>query len=103
MNASYQRERRARRRRERRQVCASCHDVFVPSRSDQLYCSVACKGRDARRRRKVGETPARRRPSEPPFIEPDPMPVVERPAERPGESQDEIARRRADFIASLIA
>jgi hypothetical protein len=95
MNASYQRERRARRRRQRRQVCASCGDVFVPSRSDQAFCSVACKGRDARRRKNAGEPPGKRRQPQPPFLEP-----TEPPAARAAD--DDLARQRADLLASLI-
>jgi hypothetical protein len=88
-SARYQRQRRARRRSARRQLCAACSDVFVPSRSDQVFCGPVCKARDARRRKASGE-PAGQRPPKPPFIEPalEPEP-------------DERARR-ADLLASLI-
>jgi hypothetical protein len=82
--AHYQRERRRRLRAARRQICASCGDVFMPARRDALFCSGACKTRDARRRKASGEPAGKRRQPQPPFLEPEPMPVVERPAERPG-------------------
>jgi hypothetical protein len=92
-NASYQRARRARLRASRRQVCACCGDAFTPSRSDQAFCGPACKTRDARRRKAAGETVAGRRQPPPPFLEPTPAPA---------EPQDERAKQRADFLASLI-
>ena len=93
MRADYHRERRRRRRTARRQICAACTDVFVPSRSDQVFCGSACKARDRRRRKAEGE-PAGHRPPRPPFREPTEPPAAT--------GQDESARRRADFLASLI-
>jgi hypothetical protein len=79
MRADYHRERRRRRRAARRQICAACTDVFVPSRS---------------RRTAEGEPRGKRRQPQPPFLEPDEPPAAT--------GQDESARRRADFLASLI-
>jgi hypothetical protein len=92
--ADYQRERRRRLRAARRQACAFCGDVFVPARRDAMFCSVACKTRDARRRKASGEPAGRRRQPPPPFLEPTEPPAAT--------GQDESARRRADFLASLI-
>jgi hypothetical protein len=92
--ADYQRERRRRRRAARRQICASCGDVFVPARRDAVFCGASCKTRDARRRKASGEPAGKRRQPQPPFLE-----STEPPA---ATGQDERARRRADFLASLI-
>jgi hypothetical protein len=94
MRADYHRERRRRRRTARRQICAACTDVFVPSRSDQVFCGSACKARDRRRRKAEGEPGGKRRQPQPPFLEPDEPPAAT--------GQDESARRRADFLPSLI-
>ena len=44
------RELRARRRRERRQICAGCRHDFTPARSDARYCTDACRFKAYRRR-----------------------------------------------------
>jgi hypothetical protein len=49
---------RARRRRERRQVCAGCRLDFVPSRSDARFCGAACK-QTTYRQRKAAKAAAR--------------------------------------------
>jgi hypothetical protein len=93
MRADYHRERRRRRRAARRQICAACTDVFVPSRSDQCSAALSARARD-RRRKAEGEPGGKRRQPQPPFLEPDEPPAAT--------GQDESARRRADFLASLI-
>jgi hypothetical protein len=93
MRADYQRQWRARRRASRRQICAYCNDVFVPSRSDQVFCGPACAQREHRRRKATGEPAAKRRQPQPPFLE---------ATEPLAESQHERAKQRADFLASLI-
>jgi hypothetical protein len=45
-----QRERRARRRRARRQFCPVCYEAFLARRAAQ-YCSNACRQRGYRRRK----------------------------------------------------
>lgn len=92
--AHYQRQWRRRRRAARRQICASCGEVFVPGRRDQVFCSPACKTRDARRRKASGEAPGQR-PPKPPFR------IHDEPA-APTPRRDDLARRRSDFLASLI-
>jgi predicted RNA-binding Zn-ribbon protein involved in translation (DUF1610 family) len=64
-SARWQREWRRRRRASWRQVCASCGDVFVPSRRDAIFCCPACAQRDYRRRKASGEPASRRATSEP--------------------------------------
>jgi hypothetical protein len=41
---------RARRPRERRQVCTGCRREFIPARRDARFCSDACRFRAYRRR-----------------------------------------------------
>lgn len=50
-NACRLREWRAKRRAQRRQVCADCGGIFTPNRSQARFCSVGCKQRSYRRRR----------------------------------------------------
>jgi hypothetical protein len=47
----YQRDFRARRRRERRKICLGCRREFCPARSDAVFCSLACKHRAHRARK----------------------------------------------------
>ena len=58
-SACAQRERRALRRRERRQFCAGCGATFVPARRDARYCGNACRQR-AYRVKKAARLAARR-------------------------------------------
>ena len=79
--ACYQRDRR--RRRRPHLICASCRRDFVAARKDARWCSDACRFRAYRGRLAIKAEEA------------------ERERERARLAQ-EIARRRADFIASLI-
>jgi hypothetical protein len=71
-SATYQREWRARRRAARRLVCAGCRLEFIPARKDARFCSGACRFRAYRRR------------------------LAAKAAD------DDLARQRADLLASLI-
>jgi hypothetical protein len=55
-SAIRQREWRRRRRANRRQVCASCSNIFTPGRSDQAFRDTACAQGAYRRRKASGET-----------------------------------------------
>jgi hypothetical protein len=70
-SALRQRAWRARRRRERRQLCADCGGIFVPARRDAAFCSFVCKQRAwrAHRKRKASGETAPPRPTEPPWRE----------------------------------
>jgi hypothetical protein len=59
--ACRQREWRARRRRERRLVCASRGADFCPTRSDARFCSNACRFYAYRRRKKIKAAEAKQR------------------------------------------
>ena len=58
-SACRQREARARRRRSRRQFCASCGETFVPTRRDARFCGNACR-QSSYRQRKAARLAARR-------------------------------------------
>ena len=88
-----QRERRARRRREMRQLCADCGEVFIATRSNRFFCSAACRQR-AWRERKAGRST--RRVRTPPFR------VREDVAPARAPVQLDRAGSRAIDIASLI-
>jgi hypothetical protein len=85
---------RARRRREMRQRCASCEDVFTPTRRDAQYCSAACRQHSFRERQA-----GRWRPREwaPPFRVREEAPVVRAPV-----LLDRAGGAVAIDIASLI-
>jgi hypothetical protein len=57
VGAMRQREWRARRRANLRQRCGCCAAVFTPSRTDQAFCSSACRQKGYRRRKASGEKP----------------------------------------------
>jgi hypothetical protein len=85
---------RARRRRERRQICLECQGIFVPLRAEALFCGRTCSRANYRRRRATGEAAITlHRKPEPPFRIRTEEPVPQtRAVTRPG---------RID-IASLI-
>jgi hypothetical protein len=47
----YQRDLRARRRRQRRKICLGCRREFCPARKDAKFCSLGCKLRAQRVRK----------------------------------------------------
>jgi hypothetical protein len=65
VGAIRQREWRARRRANRRQRCGCCEAIFTPARSDQAFCSSACRQRGYRRRKASGEMASSRPPAPP--------------------------------------
>ena len=83
-SACYQRERR---RRLRSQVCTGCRRSFIPTRKDARFCSDACRFR-AYRGRLAAKADAERVRD-----------LAKAAADR---KAAEVARKRADFIASLI-
>jgi hypothetical protein len=60
------REWRARRRASRRQECACCGRLFVPSRADAAFCCPGCR-QLAYRRRRVAGVEASQRPRNGPW------------------------------------
>lgn len=98
-NAIRLREQRAGRRRERRQVCQSCANPFTPTRTDQAFCCPACR-QLAYRRRRLGGIDAARRPTDGPWLAPEPGP---KPEAAPGASLAVWRGGRRIEILSLIA
>jgi hypothetical protein len=78
---------RRRRRAERRQTCAGCRREFNPRRRDARYCTDACRFKVYRER--LEAKAAAERASE-----------IAKAAE--ARRAADRAKRRADFIASLI-
>jgi hypothetical protein len=87
-SAAYQRQRRARLRVQRRQVCRECNHDFTPSRSDAKFCSDGCRFRAHRQRLKARAEAERER-------------ALAKAAAL--QKAADLARRRSDFVASLIA
>jgi hypothetical protein len=86
-SAEYQRQRRRRLRVQRTQICAGCRHAFTPTRRDARFCSGACRFK-AHKARIVARAEAQRVRA-----------IAER---REAKEAAEVARKRADFIASLI-
>jgi hypothetical protein len=82
-----QREWRRRRRENRRQSCAWCGDVFVPSRFDQAFCGPLCRQQSHRSRKASGET-ALLRPREAPWQVPEAAPRPAQPRDAAGRMID---------------
>ena len=86
--AAYQRERRARLRVQRHLICAGCRRDFTSTRVDARYCTDACRFKAYRRRLKARAEAERERA------------LAKAAADQ---KAADFARKRADFIASLIA
>jgi hypothetical protein len=107
-SACYQRIWRRRRRALRIEFCVVCERPFTPTRGDAKFCSGACRFKAYRARKKASERAlarAREAPwqasASPGLVDTRSKPEVA-PGAVVGPARPDPARRRADFIASLI-
>jgi hypothetical protein len=81
------RELRARHRRARRLICTGCRREFVPTRKDARYCTDGCRFKAYRARNEARAAAAR-------------ASAIAKAVE--ARRAAEVAKRRYDFVCSLI-